>query len=372
MLHVALGPLFFAVQGNRIDPAFRIMELLLRRLTVVAMVVPQLGLCAIRASAIDKRPIPLIFDTDIGNDVDDVLALGVIHALESRGECKLLAVTITKDHPLSAPFVDAVNTFYGRGDIPIGVVRRGATPEDSKFTGLANAKDDNALRYPHDLLSGADAPDAVSVLRRTLAAAADRSVVVVQVGFSTNLARLLASKSDDTSSLVGVELVRKKVRLLSVMAGVFQSTNGQPNFEYNVKNDIPSARAVCSDWPTPIVFSGFEIGLAVPFPAQSIERDFAYVRHHPLAEAYVLYNPPPHNRPSWDLTSVLYAVRPNDEYFDLSPPGRVRVSTDGATSFEPTTDGPHRYLTLKRDQATRVREALRELASQPPCTIAKH
>ena len=44
---------------------------------------------------------PLIFDTDIGNDVDDVLALGMIHALESRGECELLAVTITKDHELA-------------------------------------------------------------------------------------------------------------------------------------------------------------------------------------------------------------------------------------------------------------------------------
>src|SRR5262245_12598046 len=65
-----------------------------------------------------QRPIPLVFDTDIGNDVDDVLALGVIHALMNRGECELLAVTVTKDHPLSAPFVDAVNTFYGRGDIP--------------------------------------------------------------------------------------------------------------------------------------------------------------------------------------------------------------------------------------------------------------
>ena len=52
-------------------------------------------------------PIPLIFDTDIGNDCDDVLAMGVIHALQTRGECELLAVTITKDHKLAAPFTDA-------------------------------------------------------------------------------------------------------------------------------------------------------------------------------------------------------------------------------------------------------------------------
>ena len=59
-----------------------------------------------------------------------------------------------------------------------------------------------------------------------------------------------------------------------------------------------------------MVFSGFEIGIALPYPAVSIERDYGYVRHHPLAEAYIRRNPPPHNRPTWDLTSVLYAVSP--------------------------------------------------------------
>ncbi|MFN7723115.1 MAG: nucleoside hydrolase, partial [Pirellulaceae bacterium] len=67
------------------------------------------------------EPVSIIFDTDIGNDVDDALAMGVLHALESRRECKLIGVTITKDHPLAARFVQAVNQFYGRPDIPIGV-----------------------------------------------------------------------------------------------------------------------------------------------------------------------------------------------------------------------------------------------------------
>ena len=100
------------------------------------------------------RPVPLIFDTDIGNDVDDALALGVVHALQSRGECELLAVTITKDHPQCAAFVDAVNTFYGRGGIPIGMPHSGVTPEQSKFTVLADERDNGNLRYPHDLMSG--------------------------------------------------------------------------------------------------------------------------------------------------------------------------------------------------------------------------
>ncbi len=317
-------------------------------------------------AANSQRPVPLIFDTDIGNDVDDALAMGVIHSLMSRGECELLAVTITKEEFLSAQFVDAVNTFYGRGKIPIGIVHGGAPSEPSKFTGLANVKDDGKFRFPHDLVKPSDVEDAVALLRRTLAAARDHSVVVVQVGFSTNLARLLASPPDKVCPLAGVELVRQKVRLLSVMAGAFEPANGPRQPEYNVKIDVSAAKKLAEDWPTPIVYSGFEIGLAVTYPADSILRDFRYVAHHPLAEAYTLYMPPPHERPCWDLTSVLYAIRPNDGYFELSPAGRVQVTDEGVTNFEVQPDGRHRYLILKPEQKAQVREALRELASEPP------
>jgi inosine-uridine nucleoside N-ribohydrolase len=321
------------------------------------------------------EPTPLIFDTDIGNDVDDVLALGMIHALETRGECDLLAVTITKDHHLAAPFTDAVNTFYGRSDVPIGVCRSGVTPEAGKFNPLVEVKDGDSFRYPHDLVSGEQAPQAVSVLRTALAGAEDGSVVMVQVGFSTNLANLLDSPPDEISPLAGEELVRKKVKLLSIMAGAFTQITGKDgkpydHKEYNIIKDIPSAQKIATAWPTPIVWSGFEIGISAPYPHQSIERDYRYVAHHPLAEAYIAYIPPPHNRPTWDLTSVLYAVRPNRGYFDLSPAGRVVVADDGLTTFTKQPDGPHRYLKLTEEQRIAVTATLVALSSQPPCVSA--
>ncbi len=319
------------------------------------------------------RPIPLIFDTDIGNDVDDALALGVIHALQSRAECRLLAVTITKDHELAAPFVDAVNTFYGRGDIPIGVCRSGVTNEVGKFLGLANERDQGQLRYPHDLLSGTEAPPAVDVLRATLAGADDASVVIAQVGFSTNLADLLKSKPDGHSPLAGIDLVRRKVRLLSIMAGAFTQIigdQGQPydHREYNIVMDVASAQKLAAEWPTPIVWSGFEIGLALAYPHQSIERDFAYVTHHPLAEAYVRYSPPPHDRPTWDLTSVLYAIRPDRAYFGVSQPGRVTVADNGLTTFVEAAEGRDRILVINEDKR-RTLESLQLLSSQPPLKV---
>lgn len=312
------------------------------------------------------RPVLLIFDTDMGNDVDDALALGVIHALQNRGECELLAVTITKDHPLSAPYVDLVNTFYGRGGIPIGMVHDGPTPEASKFTTLAEVREEDAYRYPHDLADGGDAPEATALLRRVLAAQPDGAVVLVQVGFSTNFARLLDSGPCEASALSGHELVAQKVRLLSVMAGAFEPIDGGDHLEYNVVKDIPAAQRLAEAWPTPIVYSGYEIGLAIRYPAASIERDFAYVPHHPLAEAYQLYSPTPHERPTWDLTSVLWAVRPDRGYFDLSPPGRVHVDDKGLTTFDPEKGGPHRYLIANDAQIIRTREALAILASEPP------
>ncbi len=311
------------------------------------------------------RVTSLIFDTDMGNDIDDALALGMIHALESRGECRLLAVTITKDNEYSAAFVDLVNTFYGRGHVPVGVVRNGKAPEDSPYIRVPSEQQDNGQdRYPHRLRSGRDAPEAVALLRKTLAGQPDHTVVLVVVGFSTNIARLLDSPADEHSPLSGRALVERKCRLLSIMAGMY--TPGSNHREYNVVMDLPSARKVYAAWPTPIVASGFEIGSVVKFPADSIERDFRYVRHHPLREAYELYQKMPYDRETWDLTSVLYAVRPDRGYFGLSPAGTIQADEKGLTRLIPSAQGRHRHLTIDDQQIIRVREALVQLASQPP------
>ena len=85
------------------------------------------------APAFGDKP-RLIFDTDITGDVDDVLVLSMCHTLANRGACELLGVTISKDNPLTASFVDAQNTFYRRPDLPIGVTRDPlAQKRDSKY-----------------------------------------------------------------------------------------------------------------------------------------------------------------------------------------------------------------------------------------------
>jgi inosine-uridine nucleoside N-ribohydrolase len=299
----------------------------------------------------------LIFDTDMGNDIDDALALAMIHTLETRGEAKLLAVTTSKDNQFAGPFIDLIDTFYKRPGIPIGTVRDGKTPEDGKY--LRPVVESGF--YPHTLTDSQKAPDAVAVLRKTLAAEKDHSVVLVQVGFSTNLARLLDSKPDLSSMVPGRELVRSKVRLICVMAGHFPTGPA----EYNVKIDVESARKLFGESPVPIVFSGYEVGKEILYPATSIEHDFSYVPHHPVADAYRAYMPMPYDRPTWDLTAVLYAVRPKGN-FGLSPKGRVTVDDKGVTTFAEEPNGPHRYLTATPEQARHALAQMIELASRAP------
>jgi hypothetical protein len=94
----------------------------LKRLFLVVLLA-----CGVPAGSLASggQPVPVILDTDMGNDIDDVFALGVLHALASRGECRIAAVTVSKDHPLSAPWVDVLNTFHERPGTPIGVLRTG-------------------------------------------------------------------------------------------------------------------------------------------------------------------------------------------------------------------------------------------------------
>jgi hypothetical protein len=147
--------------------------------------------------------------------------------------------------------------------------------------------------------------------------------------------------------------------LLTVMAGDF----GEGKPEYNVMTDVPAASKLFAAWPTDIYVSGFEVGLAILYPASSVEHDFA--AGNPVAEAYRIYDKMPYDRPTWDLTTVLYDLRPDRGYFDLSPPGNIVVSANGSTRFEPSPQGKRYCLRVSSLQAARIQDAFVWLASQP-------
>jgi inosine-uridine nucleoside N-ribohydrolase len=198
-------------------------------------------------------------------------------------------------------------------------------------------------------------PEAVELLTRILAQEGDGAVTIAQIGFSTNLARLVATPA-------GRRLVQQKVKALYLMAGNF----AQPKPEYNVFTDAGSFGDLMKNWPTPMVFSGFEIGLEIPFPYESIAKDFRYAAHHPIVEAYKVYVGKPEDHPNWDSTAVLEAIRPDRGYFALSASGRVSLGAKSTTVFTPDPKGNCRYLILKPDREGAIRELIATLVSEPP------
>jgi inosine-uridine nucleoside N-ribohydrolase len=284
------------------------------------------------------------------------------------GKINLIGIMTNKDSPYSAEYIDVMETWYGHTDIPIGIVRNGADCEDDAVNyakSICLQKDNAGNLLFKRTLAAADytqLPDAHTLYRRLLAAQPDSSVTIISIGFSTNLARLLATPSDDVSPLSGKELVARKVKQLVTMAGCFNDTIPQ---EYNVLKDIAAAKAVFGEWPTPIVTSPFEVGIDIYYPGSSIEQDFGWAPHHPMVEAYKSYSSMPYDQPTWDLTAVLYAVEGAKD-FTCSPAGRITVLDDGRTSFTPDPQGMHRYLTVDAQQAEQVKQRLVALITQRP------
>ena len=190
---------------------------------------------ACAACAPKEPPVSLIFDTDMAPDYDDVGALAVLHALADSGEARILATVSSNRLETTVPCIDVINTYFGREKIPLGAPKGEAVSQDTWHKGLRWPSELPA-RFPHRTGSASQAEDAVAVYRRALAGEPDTSVVVVTVGFFTNLRDLLLSGPDSLSELTGRELVERKVKRLVSMAGHFPE-----GLEFNVMMDAPAA-----------------------------------------------------------------------------------------------------------------------------------
>lgn len=309
--------------------------------------------------------INIIFDTDMGNDIDDALALDMLYKYMDSKRMKVLAIMNNKDSQFSTEFLDIMNTWYGYPNIPIGKIQNGVTVNDYKnyAQDVCKLNDNGQPLFKRTLSQYENLIDSHILYRKILAEQPDSSVTVISVGFSTNIARLLETTGDEYSPLSGKELVAKKVKLLSLMAGSFKEN---PRKEFNIIHDIPSAQKLFTEWPGRIVVSPFEVGAKVQFPGKTIENDFNWGINNPLVEAYKHYRPMPYDRATWDLTSVLYVAESDSSFFKESELGKINITDDGITAFEVQKDGPHSYLAVDSIQALRVRDYFIRLVTQKP------
>lgn len=296
-------------------------------------------------------PVSLIFDTDLGPDYDDVGTLALVHALADSGQVNILATVSSNHHENVIPCIEVINTYFNRPDIPVGTPKSegGAnltTWHAVKWTEVLPAK------YPHRTQKTSDAPDAVKVYRKILSEQPDGSVVICTVGFFTNLKDLLLSEADEYSQLSGKELVALKVKRLVSMAGVFPEGK-----EFNVYCDTPASVIVAENWPTEIVFSGFEIGEKVLTGKRLVAMD---IQNSPVKEAYELCfaEGDPDGRMSWDQTTALVAIKGYEPYFSVERGVFKVIDDEGRNNWTPDAEGKHLRLMEKMpfDQVTSLIE----------------
>ena len=320
----------------------------MRKLFIALLPVAALAFCHCSQVQKTAAPAKVIIETDMGNDIDDALALAMALRAVDDGQAELLAVGCHKNCPTAAAFTDAVCTFYGHPEVPVA---SSVTPvqEFSNYTDYTTVEKDFVK-------SRSEYPEPVSLYRKLLSEAPDHSVTFVSLGFGTTLAQLLESGPDDLSPLSGVDLVARKTRGLSIMAG---SYGEKKRAEYNVVNDIPAMQKVFALWPTAIWQNPLEIGKQTMYPGSLIEQNLGYYEPDPVVEAYKLYQQMPYDRPSWDILSVLYTIHP--ELFTSSVAGTVTVDDDGYTWFTPDENGRHFVLSATLDQPQALMRAEQDM-----------
>ena len=283
----------------------------------------------------------IIMDTDIGPDCDDVGALAMLNIFADQGLCRILGVSHCTSNPYGAGMIDVINRYYGRPDVEI-----------STYYGEGFLADEVCMRYNRHIATHfpnrymtSQPGEAVEMYRRILSAQEDRSVELIGIGPMNNLSALLDSEPDRYSDLDGHALVKRKVAKLTMMAGAFRCSDCEITgraeaqsrqkiediSEFNVFCDIPAARNVAGNWPTPKAYIGFEAGLITT--GRSLRTP---PERHPVRLAYELHNRAG-ERYSWDLLTVEYAVVDNCPHFRESAPGRVRFDEKGRTRW--TQDG---------------------------------
>ena len=255
----------------------------MKNLKFLPLVCAFLVCATVAASAKNDGKVLLIVETDMGNDIDDAIALDVLYKYADAGMVDIVAIGNHKYSPTATAYIDIMNCWYGYPNIAMA---------QSNTPVINTAAPDYTLPvvysevYPrHKYLPKLSTQ--VKLYRRILAKADDNSIVVLSLGFATELAKLLDSPADDISPLTGRELVARKVKMLSIMAG---SYGAKKRAEYNVKNDIPAMQKVFAEWDAPIVQNPFELGKQVMFPGTAISEGLAWAEHHPLADGFVNYH----------------------------------------------------------------------------------
>ncbi len=301
-------------------------------------------------------PTPVIFDTDMGPDYDDAGAIAVLHAFADSGKINILATMASTKYEGVAAVINVFNTYFKRPHLPIGVPTGYAVDQRD----WQHWTDTLIAAYPHQIKKNSDAKDAVTLYRKILAKQNDNSVVIITVGFLTNIANLLQSKPDAYSPLNGVELVKKKVKKMVSMGGKFPAGK-----EFNLFKDIKASQYAFAHFPKPVYFSGFEIGEQIKCGLPLVHND--KIQHNPVKDVFRICLPQAAEdsagRKSWDEVTTLIAITGYQPYYNAKE-GSIVIADDGSNTWN--QNGKNQYYLVDKNAALLMQKKIDELMMHLP------
>ena len=302
--------------------------------------------------------VKIIFDTDFGGDADDLGALAMLHNLHNKGECELLGIASWSTEQYVIPAMDAVNRFYGNPEIPMGVRSKESHFQDWNYNKpIADA-------FPYKL-SNQDVMLAVDFYRQILSEQEDKSVTIVTVGPLKNIMDLILSEPDKYSDLSGQELIASKVKEFVIMGGHFPSGENEWNFNGNMPG---VTRFVLENITVPVVFTGYEVGVAIQTGAvfEKLEKNhplYVGFKHFSQNASWMKdrYKGKILNNATYDQTAVLYALQGGlGKYWEKVDKGYCVAKENGDNYWVEGDKYKHAYLVLKKkpEEMARLIEAM--------------
>ena len=293
-----------------------------------------------------KQPPGVIYITGM-NRPDAALALALLYGFQGKRESRMGSVCVNGSGLGAAIFCDIVYRFYtlgplrGANDVlPVGFAADVPLPADPPMVKTAIE-----WKYARGVNKASDTSLAESVIRNGVIFNAE--AVMILSAPATYLAKSFDIQGTN-------EIYKERVKMLVIV-------------DSGAQQDVNAMRRVLAEFPAPIVYCGKDAGEALPYPAASIERDFAWAEgHHPVVDAYQAYKAMPYDAASYDMAAVIYAVHSENGLFGLSDFGSLSVDDGGKLKFSAGGAGKVRSLMVDPAKKAKIIETYIEIASARP------
>lgn len=301
-----------------------------RIFTQTVLSVSLLGISAHAQSPAMKAPEKVVIDTDIGDDIDDAFAVAL--ALRSP-ELQILGISTTfGDTTLRARLLDRLLGEVGREDIPVAV--GSPTQTVSSFTQRRFAE--------RGLFAKASHPNAADFILDQIRRYPNE-VTLIALGPLANVGALI-DKDPETF---------RRLRRVVLMGGSIERSYGDlgyakprgPEPEWNIKNDIPSARKLFAS-SVPIFMMPLD---STQLKLDEVKRELVFRAGTPLTDALtILYHQWGQETPTmFDPLTVAYSINPE---FCPTKSLRIRIDDRGFTRVEPGAPNANVCLDSQSDE----------------------